>query len=81
MNCDVYHTNRRRIVVLVPEGSDLDSLPAQVKDELDPLRKWKTISTGSKMIGVDHEKVEQDIERQGYSVSAWKMAVTEQPNR
>ena len=76
IHCDVYHTTKPRTAVFVLEGTDLASLPAELHSSLGPLTKWKTITTGPTMIAADPQQIEQDIQRQGYSVGSWQITTT-----
>jgi uncharacterized protein YcgL (UPF0745 family) len=76
MNCDVYKTSKPKTIIFVPEGSEIDKVPPNVQREFGPLNFWKTIAPGPGMIAVDHERVEQDIKRQGFSIGAWEIQTT-----
>ncbi|WP_144301349.1 hypothetical protein [Oceanidesulfovibrio indonesiensis] len=81
MKVDVYQVKLRMptgqgVSLLVPAGTDLNTLPAKVRD-LGELHFDKTIDleTSDTRIALDSEKAIANIGKDGYHLQGWKMDV------
>lgn len=76
MKADIYRTNQRNTLLLLPEGGQLSSVPQSVLDQFGTPRFWKNVELAPNIIAVKPAAVEADFKKQGYSVQRYEIKVT-----
>ncbi|WP_162179675.1 YcgL domain-containing protein [Solidesulfovibrio alcoholivorans] len=85
MQVDIYDAERTpssvgkaRASLLVPKGTDIRTIPAEVLESLGKLsfRESMNLSEGEKRIALDTNKALKELQTKGWYVSGWEIKIT-----
>ena len=76
---DVYKTSQESTYLFLPQGQPFSSLPQTVLDQLGTLQLFRTVELGPNFIGANPAQIQQDFQKQGYSIRGMKFNIWERP--
>ena len=71
MKADIYHTDKSKTFLVLPNGMSISSVPEAILTELGAIKFWKTVELLPTIIGLSPKQIENDFAKQGYSIARY----------